>query len=87
MTKPTLDENTAALLRRLVEQLEKRLTIIGDHQWRDRDQPGHLAALTTVALEIDALKKQVPRTLDPELTHYLERCSFDKALAQTRAIL
>jgi hypothetical protein len=77
-----MDNTTRGTLSTLATLLENRLRIIGDHAWRDRDQPGHLAALKTVAVEIEAVKKQVPADLDRELAHYLERCSFDKALVR-----
>ncbi len=83
----TMDELTKTQLKEVAALLEERLRIIGDHAWRDRDQAGHLEALKKVAVEIEAAKKQVPRNLDPDLTHYLERCSFDKALERIRGYI
>lgn len=82
-----MDANTRTQLSELAQLLQRRLEIIADHAWRDRDQPGHLDALKKVSVEIDTAKKQVPRHLDGELNHYLERCSFDKALARIQVHL
>lgn len=82
-----MDETLKTQLTELATLLERRLEVIGDHAWRDRDQPGHLAELKRVALEIEARKKEVPRGFDADLTHYLERCSFDKALARIQGYL
>ena len=65
----------------LTSILRERLRIIGDHAWRDRDSNGHMKALRDVSERLtaqhDALRDSVP----PKLNHYLERCSYDKALA------
>lgn len=84
---PGMDELTKTQLATVGALLEERLRVIGDRDWRERDQPGHLEALKKVAVEIEAAKKQVPRGFDQELTHYLERCSFDKALERIRGYL
>jgi hypothetical protein len=80
-----MDEHLKTRLAVLAGLLEERLRLIADHAWRDRDQAGHLAELKRVALEIEAAKKEIPRGFDGELTHYLERASFDKALARIRS--
>ena len=67
-------ENLATLLRR-------RLEVIADHEWRDRDPDAHLEALKEVSEEIVALRENFPGKLPGQLNHYLIQCSFDKALA------
>ena len=69
-------------LSSLAEALRERLVIIADHDHRDRDAAGHLVRLATISELIDALVARLPaRELDPQLLHYLERRSYDKALA------
>lgn len=82
-----MEADTRENLAALAELLQKRLDTISDHAWRDRDQPGHLQALKTVSAEIEAAKALVPRSLDGQLTHYLDRNSFDKAQARIGELL
>ena len=66
----------------LAEALHERLTVIADHAHRDRDAEGHLKRLIEVSGRIDALIAALPASqLDPQFHHYLERRSYDKALA------
>lgn len=65
----------------LVEALEERLRIIADREWYFRDSGGHLAALQSVSERITALSGTLAEPLDGQLRHFLERNSFDKALA------
>ncbi len=69
-------------LNPLAEALRERLTVIADHAHRDRDQAGHLQRLIDVSGRIDALIAALPASeLDPQFRHYLEKRSYDKALA------
>ncbi len=69
-------------LNPLAEALRERLTVIADHAHRDRDQAGHLHRLIDVSGRIDALIAALPASeLDPQFRHYLEKRSYDKALA------
>ena len=66
----------------LAEALRERLTVIADHAHRDRDVAGHLERLIEVSGRIDTLSAALPvEELDPQFLHYLERRSYDKALA------
>ena len=66
----------------LAEALRERLAVIADHAHRDRDAAGHLERLIEVSSRIDALSAALPaEELDPQFLHYLERRSYDKALA------
>jgi hypothetical protein len=60
--------------------LRRRLEIIGDHACRDSDPDGHVEALKTVSLEITVTHQRLAGQLPKRLDHFLERCSFDKAL-------
>lgn len=62
--------------------LRDRFAVIADHAHRDRDAEAHLQRLIEVSGRIDALIAGLPTAgLDPQFRHYLERRSYDKALA------
>ncbi|MBA3962298.1 MAG: hypothetical protein H0X40_10390 [Chthoniobacterales bacterium] len=70
MSSPA-DELALALRRR-------RVLIVDENSRRDSEQ--HLAKLKAVSEEIERLGKQLPQPIDPQLAHFLTRCSYDKAL-------
>jgi hypothetical protein len=59
--------------------LRERLALIRDEQSR-RDPTAHIARLKEVSEKIECLAAALPRPLDPQLAHYLNRKSYDKAL-------
>jgi len=65
----------------LIAALRERLQVIRDTAWRDRDPAGQLARLQQVSESIVDLQRRLPSPVDPRLAHFLERCSYDKALA------
>ncbi len=69
-------ENAIAYLR---DALRERLAVIQDEQSR-RDEAKHVARLRAVSEKIDKLQAALPRPIDPQLAHYLQRRSYDKAL-------
>lgn len=69
------------LLTDLASALRDRLTVIADHAFRDRDPQAHLTRLREASERLDALAAQVPGNMDPQFLHYLQRRSYDKALA------
>lgn len=69
-------ENAIADLR---DALRERLAVIQDEQSR-RDEAKHVARLRAVSEKIDKLQAALPRPIDPQLAHYLQRRSYDKAL-------
>lgn len=64
----------------LAAALRERLAIIGDEESR-RDQPKHIGRLQAVSGKIDMLIARLPIDVDPQLAHFLQRQSYDKALA------
>ena len=70
---PSALQNLATLLRR-------RLEVIADHTWRDRDADAHLEALKTVSEEIAQSHAQLQGELPLRLEHFMSGCSYDKAL-------
>jgi hypothetical protein len=63
----------------LAKALRERLAIIRDEKSR-RDSEAHMARLQAVSDKIDKLQASLPRPIDPQLAHYLQRRSYDKAL-------
>lgn len=74
----TAFDELASLLRRRVE-------IIGDVEWRDRDATGHLAALEHISEEISSWANEHKAGIDGQLRHFLANASFQKALAHVES--
>ena len=68
------------MLSELAQTLRERLAIIGDEESR-RDLSSHLDRLKEVSEKITNLERQLPPTTDARLRHFLQSCSYDKALA------
>ncbi len=66
--------------------LRERRALIEDEVSR-HDPAGHLEKLKTVSEKIVALGAALPRPVEPQLAHYLARCSYDKALEALEAKL
>ncbi len=73
MKSDPLHEQLAAALR-------ERLSIIADREFRERDAAAHLDRLKAVSEKIAELEANLPSDANPRLRHFLERCSYDKAL-------
>jgi hypothetical protein len=63
----------------LAAALRERLAIISDENSR-HDPEKHLARLRDVSEKIDNLAAALPKPIDPQLVHFLQRKSYDKAL-------
>jgi hypothetical protein len=63
----------------LAAALRERLAIIGDENSR-RDPEVHTARLRAISEKIEKLEAALPRPIDPQLAHFLQRKSYDKAL-------
>lgn len=74
------------MTQQLIELLRRRISIIEDHGWRDRDPPGHLEALKGVSEDIAAWTAAHRTAVDAQLRHYLGNSSFQKALAHLEAL-
>ena len=64
----------------LAEALRERLKIISDEASR-RDPNQHVRALREISERIETLAAALPRPIPPRLAHFLDRRSYDKALA------
>ena len=67
-------------LAELAQALRERLAVIRDEEGR-RDHTKHIDQLRAVSERIDRLQNSLPLSTDPRLKHYLDRRSYDKALA------
>jgi hypothetical protein len=65
--------------QQLLALVERRLAIVADREWYQRDPAGHLAGLQKAAADLDASVARLPGDTDPMLRHYLERQSYLKA--------
>ncbi len=66
----------------LAAALRERLAVIADRELYARDPEAHLEKLKSVSEQIDSLQQALPKPMvPPQLAHYLERRSYDKALA------
>jgi hypothetical protein len=74
------------IYRDLAVALRERLAVIADREHYQRDPAGHLERLKMVAATIGSLQELLPRDIDPQLAHYFQRASYDKALAFIEAL-
>ena len=65
----------------LAVALRERLAVIADRAAYQLDPAEHLSRLQEVSERIAAIQRELPAPVDPTLAHYLQRCSYDKALA------
>ena len=65
----------------LAEALRERLEVIADREAYQRDPAAHLERLKVASDKVTASQQQLPERVPPQLSHYLARCSYDKALA------
>jgi hypothetical protein len=63
----------------LASALRERLVIIQDQNSR-RDPEAHITRLRDVSARIEILAAALPKPIDPQLAHFLQRKSYDKAL-------
>jgi hypothetical protein len=59
--------------------LRERLAIVADESSR-RDARKHIERLREVSERISDLEANLPKPVDSRLKHYLDRCSYSKAL-------
>jgi len=67
------------MLSKLAGALRERLAIIQDQESR-RDPTSHTARLRAVSEKIENLAGALPKPVDPQLAHFVQRKSYDKAL-------
>ena len=75
---------STAIYHELAGALQHRLAVIGDRAAYERDPQEHLRQLQAASERITELQRRLPARVDPQLGHYLQRCSYDKALSWLR---
>lgn len=78
MNRGGLDE---AQVAELIAMLQHRLKVIGDAEMRESDPERQLKELQSVSESIMAFHQANREVMHNRLNHFLENCSFDKALA------
>jgi hypothetical protein len=68
-----------ASLTALAAALRERLSIIANEESR-RDPDRHMERLREVSERIECLEKNLPKSIDPQLRHFLQRRSYSKAI-------
>ncbi len=63
----------------LAAALRKRLAIVADEESRRRPEQ-HFERLKNISTRIEDLAARLPKPLDPQLAHFLQRASYSKAL-------
>jgi len=76
MTTPLSEDQQ----KRLSELLRERVSVIADHDFRDRDPNAHLAKLKEVSENLSATHSELKAALPPRLNHFLTQSSYEKAL-------
>jgi hypothetical protein len=69
----------------LATALRERGCIIADRELYAHDPGVHLARLQAVSERIVQLSAALPQPVPSDLAHFLERCSYEKALAWIEA--
>ena len=69
------------LFAELADALRERLAVIADRELCARDPAAHLEKLKAVSEKITQLGDALPRPLPGDFAHYLQRASYEKALA------
>lgn len=73
------------LYAELATALRERLAVIADREFYARDPAAHLERLKSVSEKITQLGTALPRPLPGDFAHYLQRASYEKALAWLEA--
>ncbi len=77
---------TTSPYQALAAALRERLAVIADREFYARDPAAHLEKLRAISERVSELEGQLPPPIDPQLAHYLQRSSYDKALAFLEAL-
>ena len=69
------------LFAELADALRERLAVIADRDLYARDPAAHLEKLKFASERITQIGNALPRPLPGDFAHYLQRASYEKALA------
>ena len=73
------------LFAELADALRERLAVIADRDLYARDPAAHLEKLKSASERITQIGNALPRPLPGDFAHYLQRASYEKALAWIEA--
>ncbi|MDQ6623588.1 MAG: hypothetical protein M3Y86_08905 [Verrucomicrobiota bacterium] len=66
-------------LRELAAALRERIEIVNDEASR-QNPDAHMLRLKNISERLEKIEARLPRSIDPQLRHYLQRRSYTKAL-------
>ena len=69
------------LFAELADALRERLAVIADRELYARNPAAHLEKLKSASERITQIGNALPRPLPGDFAHYLQRASYEKALA------
>jgi len=64
----------------LLQALQKRLAIVADRDFYQRDPAGHLQALKDASADLEEVYRREHAAFEPQLRHFVERQSYQKAV-------
>lgn len=70
----------SSLHQQLAQALRERIAVIADREMFRSNPSLHLERLKSLSEKIASLQSQLPSPVPPQLAHYLQRCSYEKAL-------
>ena len=73
------------LFAELADALRERLAVIADRDLYAHDPAAHLEKLKSASERITQIGNALPRPLPGDFAHYLQRASYEKALAWIEA--
>jgi hypothetical protein len=76
---------TVSELEELIGLLRRRLDTIADHELRAQDPAKQLSLLQEISEAITAFHQRHQGALPPRLNHFLQNCSYQKALEWAEA--
>ncbi len=74
------------MISELTALLRRRVAIIADHGWRDRDPSAHLQSLQQVSESIATWTAAHRTQVDARMRHFLANASYQKALDHLEAL-
>lgn len=73
--------DSSVTYKELAGALRTRIAVIGDREFYERDPAGHLEKLKEASAQIESAGRALPRPVPGDLAHYLQGCSYQKALS------
>ncbi|MFV0415455.1 MAG: hypothetical protein ACK5NG_03725 [Chthoniobacterales bacterium] len=81
INRGTNDAELTELYREILKVLQERDRIVRDREHYSRDQNGHILKLMDCTRDLNILAQKLPDSADPQLRHFLDRQSYEKATA------